>query len=129
VPPLATYQPPDTLQVTVNEKKYDVLAFHPTHARELLSAGGFPSGKRPDGQTWTVEFVYPEAAAVRLAAEILQQQWRRNLGVDVRLVGHDFPTFLQIATNLEYRRSPIRGTAAATLIRTGFSVSSRLGLS
>jgi oligopeptide transport system substrate-binding protein len=38
-----------------------------------------------------------------LTAQILQQQWRRNLNVDVKLLGHDFPTFLQIANNLQYQ--------------------------
>jgi hypothetical protein len=49
VPARGIYQPPESLPVTVNGKQYDVLAFHPADARELLSAGGFPNGKRPVG--------------------------------------------------------------------------------
>ena len=102
VPPLATYQPLNSLPIAINGKKYDVLAFDPAGARDLLSAGGFPDGKRADGQTWAVKFIHPQISSVKLTAEILQQQWRRNLGVDLKLLSHDFPTFLQLATNLRY---------------------------
>ena len=42
VPPLATYQPLNSLPISINGKKYDVLAFDPARRRDLLSAGGFP---------------------------------------------------------------------------------------
>jgi ABC-type oligopeptide transport system substrate-binding subunit len=102
VPPLEAYRPPSSLPLKVEGKEYDVLAFNPAGARELLRLAGFPGGRQTDGQKWTVEVVYPDWSAVKVTAEILQQQWRRNLGIDVQLIGHDFPTFLRVTADLNY---------------------------
>ena len=68
--------------VAIGGSAVDVLAFDPRAARELLENAIGRSRLR-------TEFLYPPFADFRLVAEILQQQWRQALGVELELVMQD----------------------------------------
>lgn len=75
VPPLLQgYTPPA-------RRAYDLAA-----ARQLLADAGFPGGAGLP----PIEILYNNSEILRLVAEAIQQMWRRDLGVDIRLVNQEF---------------------------------------
>jgi oligopeptide transport system substrate-binding protein len=102
VPPLSGYRPPRSVFVKVNGSEYDVLNFDVRSARDLLAIAGFPQGRDTDGRPLKVGFLCPVTAADRLNAEILQQQWHANLGVEVVLTTQEFSAWLQNASQCNY---------------------------
>ena len=78
VPPFPDYHGPDSLLLDIGGKNVDVLSYDPRAARELMAAAGYS-----DGSKLSVEYLFPTLPHSRPIAEILQQQWRRNLGVHV----------------------------------------------
>src|SRR5581483_6436978 len=62
VPPVAGYRPPDSLLVNVADKSYDVLAYDPAGARELLAAAGFSGGLDGRGRRVRIELLGPNYA-------------------------------------------------------------------
>ena len=83
VPPLNGYHSPTSVLIDVNGRSCDVLGYDPRTARELWAAGASsPSpGKLPIHYFGRVDS--------GLLAEILQQQWRENLGVETVLMPHE----------------------------------------
>ena len=74
VPPLlAGYTPP-------TRRAYD-----PAAARQLLVDAGFPGGAGLP----PIEILYSNSEIFRLVTEAIQQMWRRELGVDVRLANQE----------------------------------------
>ncbi len=59
-------------------------------ARQLLAAAGFPGGRGLP----TIELLYNTSDNHRILAEALQEMWRRELGVEVRLVNQEFKVVL-----------------------------------
>ena len=83
VPAVAGYQSPKSFLVSIDGLDYDVLSFNPRAARALLAKA---LGNRP----MRVEYLLPAQSPDRqFMAEILQQQWRHTLGVDLRLEARD----------------------------------------
>ncbi len=75
VPPLLQgYTPPA-------RRAYDLAA-----ARQLLADAGFPGGAGLP----PIEILYNNSEILRMVAEAIQQMWRRDLGVDIRLVNQEF---------------------------------------
>ncbi|MFQ5748945.1 MAG: peptide ABC transporter substrate-binding protein, partial [Planctomycetota bacterium] len=72
--------------------------FDPPAARALLAAAGFPEGKglRP------LELLFNSSAAHREVAEVLQEQWSRNLGLRTRLSNQEWKVFLDSQRRLDY---------------------------
>jgi ABC-type oligopeptide transport system substrate-binding subunit len=89
VPALDGYRPPRQLTVEVNGRQCDVLAYDPRAARELWAA------QAPYGLIQIHHFGLFDS---RLLAEILQQQWHDNLGVQTVLAPHEPAVHIQ--TNL-----------------------------
>jgi oligopeptide transport system substrate-binding protein len=89
VPPLAGYQSPRSLAVELNGRSCDVLAYHPRTARELWARECRAGAQKP----LQVNFFARQDSF--LLAEILQQQWRANLGVETVLHPRDTPSFIQ----------------------------------
>ena len=78
VPPLDGYRSPQSLLVEINGRTCDVLAYDPRAARELWAAAASAEARLP------LSIHYPARVDSRLLAEILQHQWRENLGVETQ---------------------------------------------
>ena len=99
VPPMKGYELVTSLPVMVDGVSFDVLRYDQEAARALLSKAGFPGGFGP-GKRLSFELIFEGNPLVH---EILQQQWRANLNVDVRLERRDFVTWLRTTLDLSYR--------------------------
>jgi oligopeptide transport system substrate-binding protein len=95
------YTPTTSLPVTIQGTTYDVLAYDPDGARRLLAVAGFPEGVGRDGRRLSVEILSPVCEGVCLD-EVLQDQWRRVLAVDVRLERQEFQVWIQSLIDVAY---------------------------
>jgi ABC-type oligopeptide transport system substrate-binding subunit len=89
VPPVPGYLKPADAEVIVDGYPHDVLKFNVEAARVLLVKAGFnfsPGHRRPLELTYH----FPTLSDARLKAELLQQQWRRNLGIRLNFAMHGF---------------------------------------
>jgi len=102
LPPIEGYHGPQSLGVLVDGIDYDVLAYDPEGARSMLAKAGYPSGRRSDGSPFQFEMRFPTLPHSKPIAEMLQQQWRANLGVDPKLVVQEFTAFFQAVLELTY---------------------------
>jgi ABC-type oligopeptide transport system substrate-binding subunit len=102
VPPLAGYDALQRLDIEVAGKTYDVLAYNPAAARELLAGAGFPGGVGRDGRRLNAEIMIFAGEKHRQIAEVLQQQWRTNLGVDAQIVSQEIKVFIETENSLSY---------------------------
>lgn len=67
------------------------LPYDPERARTLLAEAGFPEGRGFPA----VEYVYNTGPVNTLIAENLQAQWKRALGIDVRLDNVEWKVYLK----------------------------------
>jgi oligopeptide transport system substrate-binding protein len=66
-------------------------AFDPAAARESIAAAGFPGGRGfPE-----LEITHHNAELLRLVAEAIQQMWKRELGISVRLTQQEKKTVFE----------------------------------
>jgi oligopeptide transport system substrate-binding protein len=70
-------------------------------ARQLLADAGYPGGRGLP----PVEVLYNTHANHKLVAEALQEMWRRNLGVEVRLRNEEWSTYLNSQDTLNFSLS------------------------
>lgn len=77
-PGLPDYTPPD------------VVRSDPEAARALLAEAGFPGGKGLPA----LEILFNTSGNHRLIAEAIQEMWRRELGLDVKMVNQEFKVVL-----------------------------------
>jgi len=83
------YQPPKLFE------------YNPERARELLAEAGFP-----DGQGFPrFEILYNTHESHRQIAQVIQQMWRRELGLDVALVNQEWQVYLDTQENMNYEVS------------------------
>jgi oligopeptide transport system substrate-binding protein len=74
--------------------KYDV-----TEAKRLLAAAGYADGVGlPE-----IELLYNTDQNHKLVAEAVQQMWKKNLGISVKLVNKEWKTYLQDIDTLSYQ--------------------------
>jgi ABC-type oligopeptide transport system substrate-binding subunit len=90
VPPIPGYTVPRTLPVTLDGRGYDVLAFDIEGARALLAKSGFDAVAGPGRRNLQLTLHLPILPEAKLMGEILQQQWRGNLGATVSLAIREF---------------------------------------
>ncbi len=76
----------------------DALRFDPEEARRLLAAAGFPDGRGFP----PVELVTNTSQLHREIAEIVQQEWRKHLGVQVAISLRESRVFFQERIRKEY---------------------------
>jgi oligopeptide transport system substrate-binding protein len=94
-PEIAGYEPPDSLHTNADE------------ARRLLAEAGYPGGKGLP----PLEIMINSSGNHRAIAEAIQEMWRRELGVDVRVNNMEQATLLANRRTLDY--SVMRGEWAA----------------
>lgn len=68
-------------------------------ARRLLAEAGFPDGKGLP----PIELLYNTQETHRLIAEAIQQMWKKNLGIDARLVNQEWKVYLDSQKTLNYQ--------------------------
>jgi oligopeptide transport system substrate-binding protein len=100
VPPMKGYEAATSLPVVVDGIQFDVLRYDPEAARAMLSKAGFPGGYDSSGKRLTVTVILDGPATT---SQILQQQWRRNLNVDVKLEPREFNVWIQMLVDVSYR--------------------------
>jgi oligopeptide transport system substrate-binding protein len=100
VPPMEGYEAPTTVPVPVDGKVYDVVSYNPKAARELLAKSGFPGGVGRDGRRLAIEVI--DNPPGNKASEILQQQWRNNLNIDVTISLQEFKVLVQTLLDVSY---------------------------
>jgi oligopeptide transport system substrate-binding protein len=75
----------------------------PTHdvkaARRLLAEAGFPEGHNFP----KIEVLYNTHETHQAVAEVLQDDWKRNLGIEVELRGLEWGTYLESQKQLQYQ--------------------------
>lgn len=109
VPPMDDFDQAQGLEIKVGDKTYNVLAYDPAAARELLAKAGFANGVGRDGRRLKVEILFNTLDAHKQIAEIVQQQWRENLALDVTLVNQEWKVYLETLDNLHYNGVARRG--------------------
>jgi oligopeptide transport system substrate-binding protein len=109
VPPLKGYEPPKSVTITVDGSTFDILSYNPVGARDLLAKANFPNGVRRDGRKLSLEYLFPNLPHSQPIAEILQQQWRTNLNIDLRLSKQDFQAWVQRVVNADYELAEVGG--------------------
>ena len=106
IPPGVGYQPATSLFVSIGRREYDVLAFDPEGAREILRTIARPLPAR-------IEYFTGNDTESVLWAQVLRDQWRQNLGIETDIVVADFPTWLGAVVNGTYRQLASSGTSAS----------------
>jgi len=70
-----------------------------TEARRLLAEAGYPDGKGCP----PIELIYNTSEAHKAVGEAVQQMWRENLGVEVRLANQDWKVYLDTQHTHDYQ--------------------------
>jgi oligopeptide transport system substrate-binding protein len=102
VPRFNGYEPPDKITVTIGGQHYDVLSYNPAAARELLARAGFPNGIGHNGLQLSFQYLIPDLPDSLPMAEILQQQWRRNLNLSIRIVIQELTAFINTVVSGQF---------------------------
>jgi oligopeptide transport system substrate-binding protein len=72
--------------------------FDPAAARKLLAQAGFPNGRGMP----RLQILFNDNQAHRAIAEVIQQDWKVNLGINAELRQLEWGVFLQSTTELDY---------------------------
>ncbi|MGE5673831.1 MAG: peptide ABC transporter substrate-binding protein, partial [Mycobacterium leprae] len=68
-------------------------------AKDLLAKAGYPDGKGFP----KVEILYNTSEAHKKIAEAIQEQWKKNLGIEVTLTNAEWGTYLDRESKLDYQ--------------------------
>ncbi|MCA8960084.1 MAG: peptide ABC transporter substrate-binding protein [Planctomycetes bacterium] len=87
VPPMSNYRPAEFEPGTIED------------AKQLLVDAGYGEGGR---QFPTIEIHYNTSEAHRNIAEVIADSWRRNLGIDAKLLNQEWKVYLDTQRNIDY---------------------------
>ena len=90
MPPIAGYSGPESVFVNVRGRDYDVLAYNPAGAREILAAAGYSNVTGSNRVPLTLELHAWNMATHVNVAQIMARQWMTNLGVQVHVRPTEF---------------------------------------
>jgi oligopeptide transport system substrate-binding protein len=113
VPAATNYEPPKTLPLTIGGSVYDVLSFNPGAARQLLSTIATPIPDR-------IEYIVPNSPDDILWGQVLKEQWRRNLSIDVDVRAVEFQTWIDTFHHGRFRHLAAAGSPGAYIDPTWF---------
>ncbi|HTN28620.1 MAG TPA: peptide ABC transporter substrate-binding protein [Burkholderiales bacterium] len=95
--PAFYFTPPDTVGYTSRTS----LRYDPEAARKLLAQAGYPGGKGFPA----FEILYNTSEAHKAIGEAVQQMWKRELGIEVRLLNQEWKVYLDTEKRLDYEVS------------------------
>jgi len=95
IPPFGGYQGVESLPIDVGGRVWDVLSYDPDAARALMKIAGV-------GQL-VFDLTFPNRPRSKEMAQILQSQWRTNLGAEVKLAVLEWNIWVQTLSSLAYR--------------------------
>lgn len=72
--------------------------YNPEEARRLLAKAGFPGGKGIP----KIPILFNSEESHKMIAELVQRQWKENLGIDVEPQNQEWGAFLAAQHNLDY---------------------------
>jgi oligopeptide transport system substrate-binding protein len=93
--PANSFTPPGTAGYTARARIPTDFAA----AKKLLAEAGYPDGRGMP----TIELLYNTQESHRIIAEAIQQMWKKNLGIDVRLVNQEWKVYLDSQRTLNYQ--------------------------
>jgi ABC-type oligopeptide transport system substrate-binding subunit len=103
VPPvLGTLPPLNSLPMMIDGQTYDVASSDPAQARILLAKAGYPGGVDKGGNRISFKLTIGQRPRALKTAEILQAQWRHQLGIEVRIGNVTESTWNDLLTNRQY---------------------------
>jgi oligopeptide transport system substrate-binding protein len=73
--------------------------FNVKEARRLLAEAGYPGGRGLP----TIEILYNTNEGHRAIAEVIQQQWKQNLGINIEMRNLEWGVYLDTVTNTQYQ--------------------------
>jgi oligopeptide transport system substrate-binding protein len=88
--PARTFTPPGIFGSPAVDPRLKGITFDAQQAREWLSEAGYPGGKG------FPELTYWHLGDARMEAELIQKQWKDNLGIDVKLASQEKKVFIQM---------------------------------
>ena len=70
-----------------------------TKAKELLAAAGYPNGEGfPE-----IEIMYNTGSGHQIIAEAVQEMWKKNLNINVKLTNQEWAVFQETRNNIAYK--------------------------
>src|SRR5438094_136611 len=92
--PAYYFTPPDTVGYTSRS----AIRYDPEGARQLLAQAGYPGGKGFP----PFDILYNTSESHKSVAEAIQQMWKRELGIDVRLLNQEWKVYLDTEKRKDY---------------------------